>query len=498
MNNINKKGFSLSELLVVIAIIAILTIIAIPSIITINKNINKRMYKEKQNKIVAAAELYATNNPDIFNGKEVIQLPVSELLKNDYLKQDVPLGDSSCKDNSSTGSNGANGCILNPIDNTSINSKIVTIRKKAIGVVAEFGENTEENVQSDTLVKRVCNSIKKGTITGKWGTNDTDTCECKFDSSGNVTGIYKTGTNTKVNACIIGGSNPDNWLSYGRVEWRVLGLYDINNDGTKLSAKIITNGTVDVNLSGDDGNGGEDTCNLTPVSFEEDEWCTIINAVRTGNTSKYKVGDTKTIDMDKYGIRTIRIANMSTPSDCSKSTFSQTACGFVLEFADIVTTHYMNATYTNVGGWPVTKVRKFINKDIYELFPIILQDAILNTKVISLNGEDDKSKFTTTDKLYLLSPTEVYSDWSSSTYIAAEYDTTKNLTRILDYYKDKGITTTNYSGAIKKNGTTASDWWLRDAEPINNNAFVSVSRRGDPVNDGNLMEEGVSPAFRIG
>ena len=40
----NKKGFSLSELLVVIAIIAVITIIAVPSIITINKNINKRMY----------------------------------------------------------------------------------------------------------------------------------------------------------------------------------------------------------------------------------------------------------------------------------------------------------------------------------------------------------------------------------------------------------------------------------------------------------------------
>ena len=37
-----------------------------------------------------------------------------------------------------------------------------------------------------------------------------------------------------------------NWLKYDGVEWRVLGLYDIHNDGTRLSAKMITHQTVDV------------------------------------------------------------------------------------------------------------------------------------------------------------------------------------------------------------------------------------------------------------
>lgn len=243
----NKKGFSLSELLVVIAIIAVITIIAVPSIITINKNINKRMYKEKQEKIVAAAELYATNNPDIFNGKEVIQIPVSDLLKNDYLKQDVSVGDSSCKDNSETGSNGADGCVVNPVDNKSLNNKLVTIRKKSIGVIAEFGGNGEEKtIEGDTLVEQVCDSIRQGVILGKWGTGENDTCECQYDSNGKVIGIFKKGTNEAVDACIIAGSDPNNWLKYDGVEWRVLGLYNIHNDGTRLSAKMITHQTVDV------------------------------------------------------------------------------------------------------------------------------------------------------------------------------------------------------------------------------------------------------------
>ena len=56
---------------------------------------------------------------------------------------------------------------------------------------------------------------------------------------------------------------------------------------------------------------------------------------------KYNVGDTKEIDMGTYGTHTLRIANKSTPSECSTEGFSQTACGFVLEFQDIITTSKM-------------------------------------------------------------------------------------------------------------------------------------------------------------
>ena len=59
-----------------------------------------------------------------------------------------------------------------------------------------------------------------------------------------------------------------------------------------------------------------------PSSFSTDSWKTIIKAVKNNNISKYNVGDTKTIDIGSYGTHTLRVANMSTPSECSTSGFS--------------------------------------------------------------------------------------------------------------------------------------------------------------------------------
>ena len=232
-----------------------------------------------------------------------------------------------------------------------------------------------------------------------------------------------------------------------------------------------------------------------PNSFATDSWKTIIKAVRNNNISKYKVGDTRTIDMGTYGTHTLRIANTSTPSECSRTGFSQTACGFVLEFADIITTHKMNDTNTNVGGWPATSMRTFVNNDIYNSLPSELKNAIIDTTVVSSHGSGDTSNFTSTDKLYLLAPKEIYTDFSDS------YDTAKDLTRILDYYKNVGVTNNNYSGAIKKKGTDNYFWWLRAAYYTRDySTFYNIHHVG-AWNSSILASNsngGVSPAFRLG
>ena len=237
---------------------------------------------------------------------------------------------------------------------------------------------------------------------------------------------------------------------------------------------------------------GEYIPKVNPVSFSSDSWETIVTAVKENNISKYNIGDTKEIDMGTYGTHTLRIANTSTPSECSTTGFSQTACGFVLEFADIITTHKMNDTATNVGGWPATSMRTFVNNNIYNAIPSEIKNAIIDTIVVSGHGKSDTENFTSTDKLYLLAPKEIYTDWSDSG------DTANDLIRTLDYYTSIGVTTSSYSGAIKKNGTSATNWWLRAAIFDNANAFLIVGYDGDWFSDGAYHAYGVAPAFRLG
>ena len=232
-----------------------------------------------------------------------------------------------------------------------------------------------------------------------------------------------------------------------------------------------------------------------PVNFSTDSWKTIVKAVQENNTSKYNVGDTKTVDMGTYGTHTLRIANTSTPSECSGTGFSQTACGFVLEFADIITTHAMKDTNTNVEGWPATSMRTFVNNDIYNAIPSEIKNAIIDTTVVSGHGPNDTANFTSTDKLYLLSTAEVWAQGSSNTI---NNDTARDDTRQLDYYKNLGVTTSNKSGAIKKNGTNADFWWLRAAFSYDSYSFYRVSNDGDWSSYNANYSYGVAPAFRIG
>ena len=228
-------------------------------------------------------------------------------------------------------------------------------------------------------------------------------------------------------------------------------------------------------------------------NFSTDDWETIIDAIREGNGSEYAVGSTKEVNLGTYGTHTLRVANTSTPSECSGTGFSQSACGFVLEFADIITDHKMNDTNTNVGGWPATSMRTFVNNDIYNAIPSELRSAIIDTTVVSGHGSTSgETNFTSTDKLYLLAPKEIYTDFNDTD------DTAKDLTRTLDYYKAQGVTTRNHSEAKKKNGTNADWWWLRAARSNANNNFYYVSSIGSYTNNIADDTNGVSPAFRIG
>ena len=224
-----------------------------------------------------------------------------------------------------------------------------------------------------------------------------------------------------------------------------------------------------------------------PTQFEIDSWDTIISNIRSGNVSNYNVGDTKEIDLGTLGIHTLRIANKSTPSACSNTGYSQSACGFVLEFTTAITKRAMNSSSTNTGGWQSSGVRTYVNSTVYNAIPTNLKNAIIDTSVVSGHGSDESTNFTTTDKIYLLSLKEAGINYSR--------DSARSNTRVMDYYSANN----NVADKIKYDSSNdATYWWLRTPSSNSSNYFYTISNTGNYSDVSPTTTRGVCPAFRIG
>ena len=239
---------------------------------------------------------------------------------------------------------------------------------------------------------------------------------------------------------------------------------------------------------------GKVVVNYEP-SFANDSWAEIAAAVKEKPTA-YAVGSEKEVEIGGKSY-TVRVANNTTPAECSGTDFSQTACGFVVEFADIVENRQMNSTGTNVGGWSGSEMRTYANGAFFNNLPEDLRNAIIETKVVSGHGNTTgETNFPSTDKIYLLSAHEVWEDGTSNQ--VSSKDTAYNQTRQLDYYENLGVTTSNYSGAIKKNNGSTSLWWLRAASSNLTGTFLRISVSGDWSDSSANNTYGFAPAFRIG
>lgn len=124
----------------------------------------------------------------------------------------------------------------------------------------------------------------------------------------------------------------------------------------------------------------------------------------------------------------------------------------------------MNATNTNAGGWEKSELRGRLNTgDLWSLLPSELQSKVKAVTKMTDNQGDGKAgtPTTTTDKVFLLSATEVWGDMQSD---GTQYE----------YYKSKGVTTSNYSGA-----SSSSNHWTRSVTPSHSAYFRSVFTSGD-------------------
>ena len=112
----------------------------------------------------------------------------------------------------------------------------------------------------------------------------------------------------------------------------------------------------------------------------------------------------------------------------------------------------MNATFTNVGGWEKSELRSRLNTgDLWSLMPSDFRSKVKSvTKKTDNKGDSNPgtsagTPSATTDKVFLLSCTEVYGDLASD---GSQYE----------YFKSKGVTKSNHSGARPE---SIVNYWTR-------------------------------------
>ena len=239
----------------------------------------------------------------------------------------------------------------------------------------------------------------------------------------------------------------------------------------------------------------------TPTTFAEDSWSTIAAVIKDGQLDAYSVGDEKEVEIGGKSY-TVRVANNTTPAECSGNDFSQTACGFVVEFVDIIENRTTGLTNENSNTYANSEIRTYLNNDFYNKLPSDLRKNIIKTNLISFtllmqqqipNGIVYSN---TEDYVYLIGEKEITGKNFRNSAIDSK-------TRQLDYYLSQNYnSSTNMTCAIKKYKNSDAIWWLRDRVVYRtvysyDLSIINTTGNISPMTSLN-NSYGVAPAFRIG
>ena len=254
-------------------------------------------------------------------------------------------------------------------------------------------------------------------------------------------------------------------------------------------------------------------------SFYDDEWSTIVTNIQNGNGTLYFPVNKGVDNQSKKPVELtfvvnnqevkethyLRVANVTSCADAlidNPNLTSTTACGFVVEFSNIISFKKFDSRNNfNGGGYPGSNVIfNYVTDTVYNSLPNEIKNEIIDTTVVSGHGSND-GKCTASEnrdnncnyvilnqKLYLLDEQEVFGNNS-------KYNTAADNTRMLDYYS---LNNTNSDRVKKKNNNYSFTWWLRSGETDAYSYFRTVKDNGSSSGQEVLNELGVSPAFRIG
>jgi len=179
------------------------------------------------------------------------------------------------------------------------------------------------------------------------------------------------------------------------------------------------------------------------------------------------------------------------------------------------------------GGWEHSDMRAYLNGGTYQrehidyssnsfisTLPSDLRNVIVDTKVTSASAHAGSTETSVvTDKLYLLSATELYG--KNTPFENLQYDLLSSSTRQLDYYYAKGVIDAagNYPPSLKTVLNPENQQWSSYGDILIEGIWGTRSVFSHPsydsgfynaLNNGTIgwtyssFLHGVSPAFRLG
>ena len=200
-----------------------------------------------------------------------------------------------------------------------------------------------------------------------------------------------------------------------------------------------------------------------------------INMISKQNKAKnyFKVGDEKELQI---GSETYHVQILGFNHD-DKSDGSGKA-GITVGLKEIITTEYnMNSTYINIGGWQNSKMRTYLQTDIYNSLPNDVKLVIKTVdKASDVGNKDEKTLVITHDNLFLFSFEEVGFKSANATWFTSSSKKEK------PYVPKQGIKYDffiNDTSRIKYLDNSATRWWLRSTFIYNNSSFYIVKRNGN-------------------
>lgn len=197
-------------------------------------------------------------------------------------------------------------------------------------------------------------------------------------------------------------------------------------------------------------------CPLDDFSTIKDDWDTIISNINSGNYSKYKIGDTKMIDLGSLGKHYMQL--VAKDEDIKSDGSGKAPTTWVSK--DIIANYKMYNNNTDSGrtGWASSNMRTWLNNTVKPLIPENIRNSIVQVnKVQSIyNNNLIKDGQTTQDSVWIPSVHEI----TNST-------NTETTNVVYDYFKD------SYKKQKYYDSYYVQSWWLRSA--INNFSYNYVS-----------------------